>query len=35
VLNTGTGLLYPDTVPVDVPTLPRDGTIPDRPRLVG
>ncbi len=28
VLNTGTGLLYPDTVPVDVPTLPRDGAIP-------
>ena len=31
VLNTGTGLLYPDTVPVDVPTLARDGRIPDRP----
>src|SRR4051794_16653552 len=30
VLNTGTGLLYPDTVPVDVPTLARDGVIPDR-----
>jgi threonine synthase len=30
VLNTGTGLLYPGTVPVDVPTLPRDGVIPDR-----
>ncbi len=30
VLNTGTGLIYPDTVPVDVPTLPRDGTIPPR-----
>ena len=28
VLNTGTGLLYPDTVPVDVPTLARDGVIP-------
>jgi threonine synthase len=28
VLNTGTGLIYPDTVAVDVPTLPRDGTIP-------
>jgi threonine synthase len=28
VLNTGTGLIYPDTVPVDVPTLPRDGAIP-------
>jgi threonine synthase len=23
VLNTGSGLIYPDTVPVDVPTLPR------------
>jgi threonine synthase len=30
VLNTGTGLLYPDTVPVDVPTLARTGTIPSR-----
>ena len=29
VLNTGTGLLYPDTVPVDVVTLARDGAIPD------
>src|SRR4051812_9629131 len=28
VLNTGTGLIYPDTVPVDVPTLARTGTIP-------
>jgi threonine synthase len=28
VLNTGTGLIYPDTVPVDVPTLPKDGVIP-------
>ena len=28
VLNTGTGLIYPDTVPVDVPTLARDGVIP-------
>jgi len=28
VLNTGTGLLYPDTVAVDVPTVPRDGAIP-------
>jgi threonine synthase len=27
VLNTGTGLIYPDTVPVDVPTLPRGATI--------
>jgi hypothetical protein len=31
VLNTDTGLIYPDTVPVDVPTLGRDGRIPDRP----
>ena len=28
VLNTGNGLLYPDTVPVDVPTLAKDGVIP-------
>ncbi|AGL18012.1 threonine synthase [Actinoplanes sp. N902-109] len=28
VLNTGTGLKYPETVPVDVPTLPVDGAIP-------
>ena len=28
VLNTGTGLKYPDTVTVDVPTLPRDGAVP-------
>ncbi|MGZ4484433.1 MAG: threonine synthase [Nocardioidaceae bacterium] len=28
VLNTGTGLKYPETVAVDVPTLPRDGRIP-------
>ena len=28
VLNTGTGLLYPATVPVDVPVLARDGRIP-------
>ena len=28
VLNTGSGLLYPDTVPVDVPTLAKDGVIP-------
>ncbi|WP_375498670.1 threonine synthase [uncultured Jatrophihabitans sp.] len=28
VLNTGTGLIYPDTVPVDVPVLARDGAIP-------
>ncbi|GAA3343550.1 threonine synthase [Amorphoplanes nipponensis] len=30
VLNTGTGLKYPETVPVDVPTLPVDGVIPPR-----
>lgn len=30
VLNTGTGLLHPGTVPVDVPTLVPDGRIPDR-----
>lgn len=28
VLNTGTGLIYPDTVPVDVPTLNPDEVIP-------
>jgi threonine synthase len=28
VLNTGTGLIYPDTVPVDVPTLARTDSIP-------
>ena len=28
VLNTGTGLIYPDTVAVDVPILSRDGAIP-------
>ncbi len=28
VLNTGSGLIYPDTVTVDVPTLPRNGVIP-------
>ena len=28
MLNTGTGLIYPDTVPVDVPVLARDGAIP-------
>lgn len=27
VLNTGMGLKYPDTVAVDVPTLPIDGQI--------
>jgi threonine synthase len=28
VLNTGTGLKYPETVPVQAPTLSRDGRIP-------
>jgi threonine synthase len=28
VLNTGSGLIHPDTVPVDVPTLARTGFIP-------
>jgi len=28
VLNTGTGIKYPETVPVDVPTLAADGRIP-------
>jgi threonine synthase len=28
VLNTGTGLIYPDTMPVRVPVLPRSGSIP-------
>jgi threonine synthase len=28
VLNTGTGLIYPDTVPVEVPTLTRTSAIP-------
>ena len=30
VLNTGTGLKYPDTVAVDVPVLARDGAVPAR-----
>jgi threonine synthase len=30
VLNTGTGLKYPDTVRVDVPVLARDGVVPAR-----
>jgi threonine synthase len=30
VLNTGTGLKYPETVGVDVPVLPRDGHLPPR-----
>jgi threonine synthase len=29
VLNTGSGLLYPDTMPVDVPVLSPDGAIPE------
>ncbi|GAB3924057.1 threonine synthase [Microlunatus endophyticus] len=29
VLNTGAGLKYPETIPVDVSTLPVDGRIPD------
>jgi threonine synthase len=28
VLNTGSGLIYPETVPADVTTLPVDGSIP-------
>ena len=28
VLNTGTGLIYPETVAVDVPTVPVDGRLP-------
>ncbi len=31
VLNTGAGIKYPETVPVDVPTLSRDGQIPPTP----
>lgn len=31
VLNTGSGLKYPETVPVDVPTLPAQGRIPSAP----
>jgi threonine synthase len=30
VLNTFTGLMYPDTVPVDVPTVARDCVVPNR-----
>jgi threonine synthase len=30
VLNTGTGVKYPETVAVDVPTLAKDGRIPAR-----
>jgi threonine synthase len=29
VLNTGTGLKYPETVPADVPVLAREGRVPD------
>ena len=32
VLNTGTGLIYPDTVPVEVPTLSPGGAITGRAR---
>ncbi|GLZ41859.1 threonine synthase [Actinokineospora sp. NBRC 105648] len=28
VLNTGTGIKYPNTIQIDVPTLPKDGKIP-------
>ena len=28
VLNTGTGLKYPETVTIDVPVLPKDGQVP-------
>jgi threonine synthase len=28
VLNTGTGLKYPETVHIDLPVLPRDGAVP-------
>ncbi|MEP6665633.1 MAG: threonine synthase [Nocardioidaceae bacterium] len=31
LLNTGAGVIYPDTVSVDVPTIARDGTIALRP----
>jgi threonine synthase len=31
VLNTGTGLKYPETIGVDVPVLPADGAIPTSP----
>ena len=30
VLNTGTGMKYPETVPIDVPVLARDGSVPLR-----
>ena len=28
VLNTGTGLIYPETMPADAPLLPLSGSIP-------
>ena len=31
VLNTGSGLLYPDTIDVDVPVLAKDGSVGSRP----
>ena len=31
VLNTGTGLIYPETIPADVPVLPPSGSIPAGP----
>jgi threonine synthase len=31
VLNTGTGLIYPQTIPADVPVLPPSGSIPAGP----
>jgi threonine synthase len=34
VLNTGTGLIYPDTVPATVPVLPPSGSIPPVPAPV-
>jgi threonine synthase len=34
VLNTGTGLIYPDTVPAAVPVLPPSGSIPPVPAPV-
>jgi hypothetical protein len=33
VLNTGTGLIYPDIVPATVPVLPASGSIPPVPGL--
>jgi threonine synthase len=30
VLNTGTGLKYPETAPVDVPVLPKNGRVPNQ-----